>query len=96
MSARVLLCLATAGLLCSAVAHAACPTGQARGCVTIDLNAVPEISQRVIAQETAAPAKSKLAIPADAAAGQSYTGPTVGVSDRARRAPMVGYRWSID
>jgi hypothetical protein len=95
MSARVSLSLAAA-LLFGVGAHAACPPGQTRGCAAIDLNAVPEISQQIIARDAAAPAAPKRAAPADAAAGQPYTGPTFGVSDRARRAPMVGYRWSID
>ena len=25
-----------------------------------------------------------------------YTGPTVGFSDKVRRAPEIGYRWSLD
>ena len=94
MNARVSLCLIAAALLYGAGAHAACPPGQKQACSKgVDLNAVPDITQQIVASETVAPAAKKAA--PDTAA-QPYTGPTVGVSDRVRRAPMVGYHWSLD
>jgi hypothetical protein len=94
MYARVSIWPFAAVLLCAAGANAACPPGQTRGCAQVNLNAVPEITEQIVSREAAAAAAKKG--PPDAAAQEPYTGPTVGVSDRARRAPMVGYRWSID
>ena len=95
MSARVSLAVIAAAMLSAAGAHAACPPGQLQtgGCANVDLTGVPGITQQIVAHEATAPAKKPGA--ADAAP-QPYTGPTVGVSDRARRAPMVGYHWSLD
>jgi hypothetical protein len=95
MNARVSILVFSAALLCGVGANAACPPGQTKGCGTVDFNAVPEISQQIISREAASTAAKKSG-PPDLAAKEPYTGPTVGVSDKARRAPMVGYRWSID
>lgn len=95
MNARVSLALIAAVLLSAAAAHAACSPGQAGGCAKVNLDAVPEITQQIIAQESTAPS-AKLAIPTAATPPQFYTGPTVGVTNQARRAPTVGYHWSID
>ena len=92
MNARVSIWLSAAVLLCAAGANAACLPGQGQSCAKVDLNAVPEITQQIVSREAAAAAQKK-ALPA---AKEPYTGPTVGVSDRARRAPMIGYRWAID
>ena len=70
-------------------ALAACPPGQTRDCVNLDL--VPQISQQIVAQEPGTPAKAGPRADADA----PYSGPTVGVAPNVRRAPTVGYRWSL-
>lgn len=70
---------------------AACPPGTAPGCVNLDL--APKISQDIVGTEAlpvrpkAAPAKAEKA---------PYTGPTIGFSDKVRRAPEIGYRWALD
>ena len=94
MHARVSMWSFAAVFLCAVGANAACPPGQTKGCTTVDLNTVPDITQKIVSREAAAAAAKKG--PPEAAAKEPYTGPTVGVSDKARRAPMVGYRWSID
>jgi hypothetical protein len=65
--------------------------GQSGDC--LDLNLVPQITQRLVADEhiTTPPKTAPVAAPPAA-----YTGPTVGVSRTVRQAPTVGYRWSID
>lgn len=94
MNRRVSLSLAAAALLCGATANAACPPGQPNGCTKVDLSVLPQITDQIVAREAIVPAVKKTS-PADPET-QPYTGPTVGVSDHARRAPMVGYRWSTD
>ena len=56
--------------------------------------AIDGLASRLASVETKtnAPLPAPAPVP-DAAA--PYTGPTVGVSDRVRRAPTVGYRWSL-
>jgi hypothetical protein len=95
MRTSVSAAIVTAGVLGSCTAWSACPPGQSRNCV--DLETVPQISQEIVAGErVAAPPKTAPA----AAATPPYTGPTVGPTVGAgpaiRRAPTVGYRWSID
>ena len=72
-------------------ASAACPPGKTQGCVNLDLT--PKASQDIVASERL-PLLPKVA-PVSAERG-SYTGPTVGFSDKVRRAPEIGYRWSLD
>ena len=79
-------------LLWSASAGAACPPIQGKDCV-INLQSVPQISQEIVAGERIAPAPKQAPL---ATPRQPYTGPTVGVSDRVRRAPEIGYRWAIN
>lgn len=92
MRAGVSAAIVTAYMLGSgAAAWAACPAGPSRDCV--DLNLAAKISQDIVAAEPPAAAPKR----APAAAAQTpYTGPTLGVSDRVRRAPEIGYRWSIN
>jgi len=97
---------ASAALL-SAGALAACPAPlthakhhakkhlQADGC-TVNLNAVPQISEHIVANEpAAAPVK-----PASREQGETfYTGPTVGMTKPdpgVRPMPTVGYKWSLN
>ena len=72
-------------------AWAACPPGKLRNCVDLDL--VPQISQQIVASE-------RVATPPKAAPASEvkpvYTGPTVGAAANLRRAPTVGYRWSLE
>ena len=80
-----------ASLSGGATGWAACPHGQSRNC--LDLDAVPQISQGIVAREQVAPAPKT----APAAEPQAhYTGPTVGLSKTVRQAPTVGYIWSIN
>jgi hypothetical protein len=78
-------------VLAGGTAWSACPPGQSRNCVDLDL--VPQISQQIVAGE-------RVAAPATAAPAAeptpAYTGPALGLSRMNRRAPTVGYRWAID
>jgi hypothetical protein len=75
----------------STVAFGACVPLKHRDC--IDLSAVPDIAQQVIAPEKVAPPPEK-APPTPPTS--TYNGPTVGMSNAVRRAPEIGYHWSID
>ena len=91
MRAGVAAATIAASLLSTGMAWSACPQGQAKNCLNLDV--VPQISRQIVAGEReAAPAK---AVPGEEAA-PNYTGPTVGVSRTVRQAPTVGYRWAID
>lgn len=90
MRTRLSAATIAAVLVVGTGALAACPPGQTRSCVNLDL--VPQISQQIVAQEPAAPA-TKTGPRADA--DTPYTGPTVGLAPNVRRAPTVGYRWSL-
>jgi hypothetical protein len=91
MRAGILAAAAAAFLVAAGAAWAGCPPGPARGCVNLDL--APQTSRDIVAGDRlSAPSKT---VPTNA--GKSpYTGPTVGFSDRVRRAPEIGYRWAID
>ena len=96
MTARVALVLLAAALLGSAGANAACAPGQTRNCAQVDLNAVQEITQQIVAREKVAAPASQTP-PFDPEAKQFYTGPMVDVTtNKARRTPTIGYHWSID
>ncbi len=83
--------IVAASILAVGTAWSACPPGQSRNCVNLD--GVPQISQRIVAGEHIA-VPPKTAPVTDQTA--PYTGPAVGVSKMLRRAPTVGYRWAID
>lgn len=91
LKAPVLLLLGIVPLLSGADAEAACPAKQTRDCV-ISLDAVPQISQQIVASERVAPKKAA----PNTDAKPPYTGPTVGVTPTVRMYPTVGYRWSFD
>ena len=74
----------------AAAASAACAPGHAPGCVNLDL--APKASQDIVAAE---PRSAPKATPTSAAK-QPYTGPTIGLNDKVRRAPQIGYRWTFD
>ena len=91
MRAGVSAAIVAAALLSSGTGWSACPPGQSRNC--LDLDVVPQISRQIVAdQHLATPPKTAPATEAKPA----YTGPTVGVSRTVRQAPTVGYRWAID
>lgn len=91
MRAGVMAAMIAASALASSTAWSACLPGKMRNCVDLDL--VPQISQQIVADEhIAAPPKTAPA----AAPSAPYTGPTVGAAANLRRAPTVGYRWSLD
>ena len=85
---------AAAFLAASLLSHAGwadCTPRRTGNCVNLDL--VPQVSQRIVDDEPLA-APRKIVPKADTPA--TYTGPTVGAAPNVRRAPTVGYRWSID
>ena len=92
MPANIGAAIVAASLVCSASAGAACPPAQGRDCA-INLDAVPQISRQIVAGQRVAPAPKKFPF---ANPDEPYTGPTLGVSDKLRRAPEIGYRWSIN
>ena len=85
------------GIMVSLLLWATAAAGECvpqRGHYCLSLDRLPEISRQIIAREPLAPpAKPQ---PAAAASPAPYTGPTVGVSNMVRRAPTVGYRWSLE
>jgi hypothetical protein len=91
-NAHVSILFAAAALFGGAAAEAACPSAQTRDCV-INLDAVPQISQQIVATAPAAPS-AKPAVGATPA--KPYTGPTLGLTPTVRQYPTVGYRWSFD
>jgi hypothetical protein len=80
-----------AALLWGTAAFAVCVPTRQHGCV--DLSAIPNIAQEVVGAE-------KLPTPAEKAPptlpSSAYDGPTVGLSNAARRAPEIKYQWRID
>ena len=70
-------------------AGAACPAKPAKNCV--DLDGIPQIASQIVAGEKLAPPPPPAPPESEAAAG----GRTVGMSDKLRRAPEIGYRWAI-
>jgi hypothetical protein len=82
--------IAAAVLAAAGAASAACPPGQPKGCVNLDLT--PKVSQDIVGAEPLSPRPK--AAPASAEK-TPYTGVTVGFSDKVRRAPEIGYRWSL-
>ena len=83
--------IGAAFLAAASAASAACPPGQPKGCVDLDLT--PNVSQDIVGAELLSPRPK--AAPASVVTAP-YTGPTVGFSDKVRRAPQIGYRWSLD
>jgi hypothetical protein len=83
-------------LLWGVTAYAACPPRQTSGCAAqgLNLTGLPQISQQAAEHDVPPAATTKSPVATDAAT--PYTGPTLGVSDRVRRAPTVGYRWSLE
>jgi len=80
-----------AALLWGTAAFAVCAPTKQHGCV--DLSAIPNIAREVVGTE-ALPAPTDKAPPA--LPSSAYTGPTIGLSNAARRAPEIKYQWQID
>ncbi len=91
MRAGVSAAIVAASVLGSSAAWSACQPGKTGNCVNLDI--VPQISQQIVAAEhpAAPPKQAPVAEPQ-----RAYTGPTVGAARNLRRAPTVGYRWSLD
>src|SRR5437879_1834354 len=60
---------------------------------SIDLNSVPDITKRIVGEEPVIQSKKKPV--SEPAATSPYTGPIFGVTS-GKRAPTVGYSWSLD
>jgi len=60
---------------------------------SIDLSSVPDITKKVVGEEPVMQGQKNPVI--DPAAASSYTGPIVGVTS-GKRAPTVGYSWSLE
>jgi len=60
----------------------------------IDLNSVPDITQKIVREEPAIQRKTKpLNEPVPAG---PYTGPIFGATTSGKRVPTVGYSWSLE
>jgi hypothetical protein len=92
LTPQVLVLVGIVPLLASAGAEAACPPKQTHDCI-INLDAMPQISQQIVAAERVAP-KGKTAPSTEAKT--PYNGPTIGVTPTVRMYPTVGYHWSFD
>lgn len=91
MRATVWIAIIAASVFGIGAASAACPPGQSKNCV--DLDSLPQITQQIVAKDSVVGSPKAVPFPSDST---TYSGPTVGVSSMARRAPTVGYRWSIN
>ena len=59
----------------------------------VDLNAIPDITKKIVSEEPITQKQNKPAI--EPAASTPYSGPIVGVTS-GKRTPTVGYSWSIE
>jgi hypothetical protein len=87
----------TAVTSAAAVSGGPCSRENSRNCLnfpaTLNFSSVPTISEQIVTEEHTNPRQQKLTIDPPAAA--PYTGPTFGTS-LGRRAPTVGYQWSLE
>jgi hypothetical protein len=60
---------------------------------SIDLSSVPDITKRIVGEESVSQKRTKPVN--EPAAASPYTGPTVGVTS-GKRAATVGYSWSLE
>jgi len=74
-----------------------CSRENSRNCLNfpavLNFSSVPTISEQIVTEEHTDPKQQKLTIDPPAAA--PYTGPNFGTS-LGRRAPTVGYQWSLE
>ena len=92
MKATVAVSLTAAVALLGVPAIAACPPGQNTGCVSLD--GLSQISRDIVAQEQQTAVRKTAAPVGDG--DKPYVGPTVGFSKMVRRAPTVGYKWTLE
>jgi hypothetical protein len=97
MSARIATTLAIAVAVAGTAANPACnakgPNRCADAGAAVNLSSVPDIASEIVRQE---PIGSKPDKPATApAAAAPYTGPIFGLTS-GKRAPTVGYSWSLE
>ncbi len=99
MSAQIAttLAIAVAAAMAGAAANAACIMKGPNGCAdtgsAVNLNAVPDIARKIVGEEPISAKQDKSATEPTAPA--PYTGPIVGVTS-GKRAPTVGYSWSLE
>jgi hypothetical protein len=81
----------------TAVNAGPCPRENSANClnfpVVLNFSSVPTISEQIVSEEHNLPTQQKPTIDPPAAA--PYTGPTFGRS-LGRKAPTVGYQWSLE
>ena len=92
MRAGIAAAIIAMSVLSGSAAWCACAPSRSGNCVDLDL--VPQISQQIVADEHIAIPPKTATRPDDTS--RPYTGPTVGAAQNLRRAPTVGYRWSLD
>ena len=100
MSRRIatILAFAVAATLPGAAAKGACAVGSSLRCVDaaspVNLNSISDIASKIVSEE---PISAKQGNPAtEPTAPAPYTGPIVGVTNSGKRAPTVGYLWSLE
>ena len=99
MSVRIaaILAMAVAATLPGAAANAACTAKNSYRCADtsspVNLNSVPDIASKIIAEEPISAQQGKSATEPTVPA--PYTGPIVGVTS-GKPAPKVGYSWSLE
>ena len=99
MSARIatILAIAVAATMSGAAAKGACAVKSSVQCVDtgspVNLNSVPDIASKIVSEE---PISAKPGKPAtEPTTPATYTGPIFGVTS-GKRAPTVGYSWSLE
>jgi hypothetical protein len=99
MSARIaaILVITVAAAMPGAAAKAACAAKSSYRCIDtgspVNLNSVPDIASKIVSQEPVSAKQNKSATEPTAPA--PYTGPVIGVTS-GKRAPTVGYSWSLE
>ena len=87
----------TAVTSAAAVGGGPCSRENSRNCLNfpagLNFSTVPTISEQIVTEEHPSPKQQKLTI--DPPVPAPYTGPTFGTS-LGRRAPTVGYQWSLE
>ena len=99
MSARIATALAitVAAAIAGTTANAACAVKGPYRCAdtgsAVNLNSVPDIASKIVSEEPigAKPGKSAT----EPTAPAPYSGPIVGITS-GKRAPTVGYSWSLE
>ena len=91
------LALAFTAATVAAAGAGSCGPKSSRLCAdsgkNIDLNSVPDITRKIVGEEPISPKQNKRVN--EPLAAPPYTGPTIGVTS-GKRAPTVGYSWSLE